>query len=257
MLRILLSSVFLVCGHVAPAENSPQSPDLPREGGKTRSLIAERIVSIDGQPTVLQVEIEAPAIDQDRSYSDAELVALLRRHVGRWFGKTRISLIDGRQVAEMITEQSYRMETRPDGQSVLRGTAVYANNGQLTHAWSESWIDDNTLFSRIEEQEENRTYVGRVQDSGETITWLPVVPKGEPHTEQITQYFGEHNGQPAIVTLGFRQHVRPEYETLLIIRGELVSQSDTHPPRSDSGESSGGRIQGSLNRTPVQEEEPE
>lgn len=251
MVRILLSFVLLLCTQPLVANSDAAASATPEGSGGKRTLIAERIVTIDGQPTVLQVEIEAPSIDQDRSYSDGELLELLKRHVGRWYGKTRISLIDGRQIAEMATEQTYRMESRPNGQPLLRGTGIYASEGRLTHAYSESWIEENTLFSRIEEQEEKRTYVGRIQDSGETITWLPVVAEGEPPIEQITQYFSTHEGQPALVTLGFRQHIRPEYETLLIIRGELVAENGEPQKEARSGETTGGQVRGRLNRAPA------
>lgn len=254
MVRFLLSFVLLLSISPLMANSDAPHPGEPAESSNKRTLIAERIVTIDGQPTVLQVEIQAPSIDQDRDYSDEELLAILKRHVGRWYGKTRISLIDGRQIAAMTTEQTFRMESRDNGRPVLRGTGIYATDGRLSHAFSESWIENNTLISRIEEQENKQTYVGRVQDSGETITWLPVVTEGEPHTEQITQYFTDHQGQPGLITLGFRQHIRPEYETLLIIRGELFADNDGREAKNHSGDTSGGQVRGRLQRPPVEAE---
>lgn len=258
MVRILLSVVCLFCTHVHAAEtNSPAAESEP-ESPQTRKIIAERIVTIDGQPTVLQVEIEAPSIDQDRNYSDAELMELLKRYSGRWFGTTRISLIDGRTVAEMDTELTYRMENRPNGTPVLRGTGIYVNGSRISYAYSESWIEDNTLFSRIEEQEEKRTYVGRVQNSGNTITWLPVVAEGEPHTEQITEYLIEHEGRPGLVSLGLRQHIRPEYETLLIIRSELLLENGNQEQGNNTGtgDTSVGQIRGLIPRNQEPANEP-
>lgn len=219
------------------AEAEPESTP-----AATRTIIAERMTTVDGVPTMLEVEIRAPAIEADRPYSQPEMQQLLKRFVGHWKGRIVISLIDGRQVADMAVEQHYWLDPTTDGRTVLKGTAAYLHNDALSYAQSESWIEGDTLYSKITEQETDRFYEGRIQENGETITWVPAASKGETHTEQITEYFGSQNQQRTILTLGFRQHIRPEYETLLVIEGELLEFKSG----STGSETIRGRVGGQL-----------
>ncbi len=160
---------------------------------------------------------------QELGFNEEKVMALLERYAGRWVGTYEMRDMNGQVLQTLEADVVYHWETTENGR-VLKGRAVYGADNGMAIAESETFIANKQLFSIVEEGGKARTYRGRLDKTGKTVSWTPI-DTDRPLDESLRETFGrDASGQETLSSQAYENLTRNGITMLLTMHGLLYRE---------------------------------